>query len=153
MVAGSLREAPVSELDLTKRASFTYFYQEKLRFSDTDMIGHVNNVAFAALFESGRVNFTRNGPIQTLPPDTLMVMRRIEIDYRGELHWPAEVDIGSRLLRIGTTSATIGNGLFHGEFCAATSITILVLIDRVTRKATAIPGDVRASMEKYLSPG
>ena len=49
------------ELDLTNRASFAYWHREKLRFSDTDMIGHVNNVAFAALFESGRVAFTRAG--------------------------------------------------------------------------------------------
>ena len=34
--------------DLTSRATYAYWYQEKLRFSDTDMIGHVNNVAFAA---------------------------------------------------------------------------------------------------------
>jgi acyl-CoA thioester hydrolase len=138
-------------LDLTKRATFQYWYQEKLRFSDTDMIGHVNNVAFAALFESGRVNFTRSGPIEQLPADVLMVMRHIEIDYRAELHWPAEVDIGSCLLQIGRTSARIGSGLFHGPICAATSITTLVLIGRHTRKATPIPDNVRAIMERYLS--
>ncbi len=136
--------------DLTSRATFSYWYQEKLRFSDTDMIGHVNNVAFAALMESGRVNYTRSGVIQNLPDDVLVVMRRLELDYRAELHWPAEVDIGSVLLRIGKTSFTIGNGLFHGDLCAATAVTTLVVIGRETRRATEIPGAARTVMQQHL---
>ncbi len=142
----------MSDIDLTDRASFAYWYQEKLRFSDTDMIGHVNNVAFAALFESGRVNFTRSGVVENLPHDVLVVMRRLEIDYRAELHWPAAVDIGSRLLRIGRSSFTLGSGLFDGARCAATSVTTLVMIARETRRAALIPGVVRAGMETYLPP-
>ncbi len=137
--------------DLTDRSIYQHWYQEKLRFSDTDMIGHVNNVAFAALIESGRVNFTRSGVIENMPRDVLVVMRRIELDYRAELHWPAEIDLGSRLLRIGRSSFQIGNGVFHGTLCAATSITTLVVIDRKARRAAPIPDGVRAGMERYLS--
>ncbi len=138
--------------DLTDRATFSYWYQEKLRFSDTDMIGHINNVAFAAVIESGRVNYTRSGVIQNLPDDVLVVMRRIELDYRAELHWPAEVDVGSVLLRIGRTSITIGNAVFDGGLCAATAVTILVVIGRESRKPAEIPDAVRTGMEAFL-PG
>jgi acyl-CoA thioester hydrolase len=141
----------VTELpDLTNRDTYQYWYQEKLRFSDTDMIGHVNNVAFAALIESGRVNFTRSGVITNMPDDLLVVMRRIELDYRAELHWPAEIDLGSRLLRIGTSSFQIGNGVFHDTLCAATSVTTLVVINRHTRKSAPIPDQVRGGMMDYL---
>ena len=140
----------MTEPDLTSRATYAYWYAEKLRFSDTDMIGHVNNVAFAALMESGRVNYTRSGVIQHLPDDVLVVMRRIELDYRAELHWPAEIDIGSVLLRIGKSSFAIGNGLFHGDLCAATSVTTLVVIGRETRRAAPIPQATRAGMERYV---
>ena len=136
--------------DLTSRATYSYWYQEKLRFSDTDMIGHINNVAFVALMESGRVNFTRSGVIENLPNDVLVVMRRIELDYRAELHWPAEIDIGSVLLRIGNSSFAIGNGLFHGDLCAATSVTTLVVIGRETRRAAPIPAATRAGMERHV---
>ena len=140
----------MTEPDLTSRATYTYWYQEKLRFSDTDMIGHINNVAFVALMESGRVNFTRSGVIENLPNDVLVVMRRIELDYRAELHWPAEIDIGSVLLRIGNSSFAIGNGLFHGDLCAATSVTTLVVIGRETRRAAPIPAATRAGMERHV---
>ena len=138
-------------IDLTNRGVFQYWYQEKLRFSDTDMIGHVNNVAFAALFESGRVNFTRSGVIENMPEGVLVVMRRLELDYRAELHWPAEVDIGARLLRIGRSSFAIGNGMFNGETCVATAVTTLVMIDRRTRRSAPIPALVKAGMERYLA--
>ena len=140
----------MTQPDLASRATFPYWYQEKLRFSDTDMIGHVNNVAFAAMMESGRVNYTRSGVIRDLPDDVLVVMRRIELDYRAELHWPAEIDIGSVLLRIGGSSFAIGNGLFHGDLCAATSVTTLVVIGRASRRAVPIPDATRAGMERFV---
>jgi acyl-CoA thioester hydrolase len=136
--------------DLADRGTYGYWYQEKLRFCDTDMIGHVNNVAFAALIESGRVNFTRSGPLPALPDHLLIVMRRIELDYRAELYWPAAIDIGSKLLRIGRTSLAIGNGVFKGDLCAATSVTTLVIIDRIARRPAAIPDDVREGLLGYL---
>lgn len=139
-----------SEPDFLDRKTYPFWYRERLRFSDTDMIGHVNNVAFAALIESGRVHYTRSGVIQNMPDDMLVVMRRIELDYRAELHWPADVDVGSRLLRLGRTSFTVANGVFDGALCAATSITTLVVIGLSTRKPMPIPAIVRAGMQTYL---
>jgi len=137
-------------IDLTDQAVFQHWHQEKLRFSDTDMLGHVNNVAFAALIESGRVAFTHSGPILGMPREVLVVMRRIELDYRAELHWPADIAVGSRLLRIGTSSITIGNGVFRGDLCAATSVTTLVMIDRKTRRPTPIPDAMRERLASYI---
>ena len=136
--------------DLARRESYRYLFQDKLRFSDTDMIGHVNNVAFAALMESGRTNFTRSGVIENLPGDVQVVMRRIELDYIAELHWPAEIDIGCRLLRLGSSSFAIGSGIFYGDTCVASAVTTLVMIDRNTRKATPIPSVVRVGMQRHV---
>jgi acyl-CoA thioester hydrolase len=137
--------------DVTSRDAYSYWHVEKIRFSDTDMIGHVNNVAFAAFIESGRVAFTHSGVISGMPRELLVVMARIELDYRAELHWPGDIDVGSRLLRIGKSSFSIGNGVFKGQTCAATSVTTLVVIDRVSRKATPIPEPVRLSMAAHLA--
>jgi len=138
---------------MTSRDAYSYWHTEKVRFSDTDMIGHVNNVAFAAFIESGRVAFVHGGVIRRMPPELLVVMARIEIDYRAELHWPADIDVGSRLLRIGTKSFAVASGVFRGPLCAATSVTTLVVINRATRQSTAIPDAVRADMETCLNPG
>jgi len=138
-------------VDLTNKASFPFWYEEKLRFSDIDMLGHVNNVAYAALIESGRIAFFREGLGAPLPPGALTVMVRIEIDYRAELHYPATVHIGSTLMRIGRTSLVIGSSVFRGDLCAATSVTTLVLIDSKTRRPVAIPDEARAVLETHPS--
>jgi acyl-CoA thioester hydrolase len=135
------------EIDLTSRAVYTYFEAEKLRFSDTDMVGHVNNVAFAALLESGRTAFGQVHLHPHMPGGVLIVMARVEIDYRRELHWPATVDIGNRIVAIGRSSYAIGQGIFRGEKCFTTGRTTLVMINRETRKPSPLPDNFRAVLE------
>ena len=137
--------------DLTKRESFSIFEVEKLRFSDTDMIGHVNNVAYAALLESGRTAFSHAHLFPHILRGVLGVMVRVEIDYRRELHWPGKVDVGTRIVAIGRSSYAMGQGVFIGETCFATGRTTLVLIDRQTRRSTALPEGLRGVLEGLMS--
>ncbi len=133
----------MSDIDLTSRAAFAFFESEKLRFSDTDMIGHVNNVAFAALLESGRTAFAHYHLFPNMPEGYLAVMARVEIDYRRELHWPAMVDIGTRIVAVGNSSYTMGQGVFKDDKCVATGRTTLVMIDRSTRRSAPMPDGYR----------
>ena len=41
-------------LDLTRREIFRHFTPVTIRFSDTDKLGHVNNVSIASYFEASR---------------------------------------------------------------------------------------------------
>jgi acyl-CoA thioester hydrolase len=135
---------------LTNRATYRFWHKENLRFSDTDMIGHVNNVAFAALLESGRTAYTHGGDFPRFPAAGQVVMARVEIDYRMELHWPNTVDIGTRLLRVGNSSFVLGQGIFRGEDCVTTGRTVLVLIDKATRRSLPLPEDYRAALMGVL---
>ncbi len=132
-------------LELTKRERFSYFHREQIRFSDTDMLGHVNNVAYAAIVESGRIAYLRS-----VVSGLYTVMARIEIDYRAELHYPAEIDVGCTVLRVGRSSIVMGNGVFHGDLCGAAAVTTLVLIDKETRRSTPIPDEVRAKLDTLI---
>jgi acyl-CoA thioester hydrolase len=137
--------------DLTRRDTYRLFELEKIRFSDTDMIGHVNNVAFAALLESGRTAFGQTNLFPHMPAGLLVVMARVEIDYRRELHWPAVVDVGTRLIAIGRSSYVMGQGIFLGDQCVTTGRTTLVMIDRETRRSAALPEGYRAVLEGLLA--
>ena len=134
--------------DLADRARYGYWWRENIRFSDTDLVGHVNNVAYAALLESGRTAFTHETRFPRSPANAQVVMARIEIDYRRELHWPATVDIGSRITAIGNRSYRIGSGIFLGERCICTGLAVLVMIDRTTRRAVDLPDEYRAYLEQ-----
>ncbi len=140
-------------VDLASRAFYRYFDAEKIRFSDTDMIGHVNNVAYAAILESGRTAFAHELIFPHMPPGAMGVMARIEINYRRELHWPATVDVASRLLSMGRSSYVIGQGIFQDEICITTGRTTIVMIDRTTRKAVALPEPYRAQLQRLVDEG
>jgi acyl-CoA thioester hydrolase len=139
------------EFDLTLRSTFRVFEPEKIRFSDTDMIGHVNNVAFAALLESGRTAFGQTNLFPHMPKGFLVVMARVEIDYRRELHWPLTVDVGTRIIAVGRASYVMGQGIFRGDTCATTGRTTLVMIDRETRRSAPMPDDYRAILDTLLA--
>jgi acyl-CoA thioester hydrolase len=152
MAGGVLRADPEwgGVMELTDKAVYGFWYEEKLRFSDIDMLGHVNNVAYAALIETARLAYMVQGLGVPLPKGHLLVMVRIEIDYRAELHWPATVQIGSRLTRIGTSSIGIANGVFMGDLCAASSLTTMVLIDQGTRRPVPISAEARAVLGRQI---
>lgn len=141
----------MSDFDMTRRATFRIFESEKIRFSDTDMIGHVNNVAFAALLESGRTAFGHAHLFPHMPAGDLVVMARVEIDYRRELHWPAMVDIGTRIVAIGRSSYTMGQGIFREDTCFTTGRTTLVMIDRASRRPAPFPDAFRGVLEALLA--
>lgn len=117
----------MSEPDLTDSRTHDHWVTEHVRFSDTDLVGHVNNVAIAAFVESGRVAFA-SGLLAATGQRQGLTLRRVEIDYLSELHYPAQLDVGSCLLAIGRTSLTVGTGVFAGDRCAATARAVLVAV-------------------------
>lgn len=132
-----------AEFQLDRRASYKTWTYDKLRFSDTDLVGHVNNAVFATFFETGRVSFLYDEAEPYAPPGADFVVVRLVIDFRAELRYPGTVDIGTRVIRIGRTSFTMGQGVFRNERCYASGEATCVLIDGKTRRPIPLPEDVR----------
>lgn len=96
---------------------------DTVRFSDQDAVGHINNVAIAAYVESGRLAF---GRVVFAESNADFILARLVIDYLAEGHYPGEIKIGTRVLRIGRTSMTLGHGLFKDGECIATAESVCV---------------------------
>ena len=139
--------------DLTRRATFGLFTPVTIRFSDTDMLGHVNNVSAAAYFEAGRCELfyklMAEGGLTERGKEARIdfVLARVAIDYRKEFFYPGTVEVGSRFTRLGTRSITTGYGLFIGDTCHATAESVNVFFDLETRSSVAPPPAVRALLE------
>ncbi len=129
-----------------ERADFPFAVSERLRFGDTDMLGHVNNAVFATLFESGRVAFLFNPHKPLAPAGHHFVIARLSIDFLAELNWPGEVEVATGVARIGRTSITLRSAVFVGETCAATADSVIVLVDSTTRKAAPLPDATRSAL-------
>lgn len=135
---------------LRRRDPYAHWVQERLRFSDTDMVGHANNLAFAAFFETGRALLLRRFMESGAEPHALLVLAEMRMKYLGEMHWPAEIDVGTAISEIGARTCRMVQGLFDGERCVGIAESALVLIDEQTRKARVIPDDVRTVLETSM---
>ena len=148
--------ADQSTFDLTKRATFQMFTPVTIRFSDTDMLGHINNVATAAYFEAARCEIfyklmhdgglTKRGEKAKID----FVLARVAIDFKQEFFYPGTVEVGSRFIRLGNRSITSGYGLFIDETCHATCECVNVFFDLESRKSVAPPPKVRALLEAAI---
>lgn len=158
--------------DLTDRQTFTHWVTDRIRFSDTDAQGHVNNVAIAAYVETGRLMFGReivrettraqvtpgvtNGSSAPEPAtdedpteESGAVLAHLSIDYRQELFFPGTVDIGSRVVRIGRSSYMVGTGVFVDERCIATATGVIVTIS--AGHPAPIPPQTRQRLTELLT--
>ncbi|HLJ64547.1 MAG TPA: thioesterase family protein [Stellaceae bacterium] len=135
---------------LTARSAYRFWTSDILRFGDTDGQGHINNAVYATFCESGRVSLFHNEGRGLLAPGTNFVIARIELDYRAELHYPGRVDIGTSVLGLGRTSFRLGHAVFKGELCAATALSVGVVIDDRTRKSTPLPEKLRTWLETNI---
>ncbi len=126
---------PRSESWQCDRTSYPFSTVTETRFQDLDPLGHINNVAMAALFENGRVRFNRNLGLERREPGDRWLIASVAIDYVAEAHFPDPVEVLSGIGRIGTSSWDIYSAAFQGGVCVATCITTLV----VTSKTGAIP--------------
>lgn len=133
----------------TRPEDYRYWADERVRFYDLDLMGHVNNVAYTIYAESGRAAFLRHIGFWTETGRRQNVIARLEIDYRQELKYPNELKVGLRVLKIGGSSFTLGIGIFAGEACVATAQATLVRFDAETRKAIALDDQDRAILAPY----
>jgi acyl-CoA thioester hydrolase len=127
-------------------ADFAHRMTDNIRYGDIDIQGHVNNVVIAQFMESGRVGFSHDPVHGFSVPDAGFALRRIVIDYLAEMHFPGQVTIGTRVQRIGSTSLVLDHALFVGETCTATAESVMVLIDRNTRRPMPFPEKIAAKL-------
>lgn len=96
------------------------------RYQDLDIMGHVNNVAMAGIFETARVRFHRHLGRHPHDSGVRWLIAAVSLNYLQEAHYPADVVVGSAIGHIGNTSWTVMSAAFqHGE-CVATCDTVVV---------------------------
>lgn len=118
---------------------FPHRIVETLRFADTDRNGHITSSVFAICCQSGRLALLSDPAWAIQPPSSQFVLARLILDYRGEMHWPGAVEIGTRVERIGRSSVTLAQALFQNDRCVATAQSVTVLTHAMTRRARPIP--------------
>jgi acyl-CoA thioester hydrolase len=125
--------------------------RDKLRYGDTDRQGHINNAVFSTFLETGRVELLYDRTRKLVEPGTAFVIARLEMDFRAELLWPGEVEIGTRIASIGRSSVRLEQAIFQGGRCVASGITVMVQMDETTRKARPFSETVRQQLAQLAT--
>jgi acyl-CoA thioester hydrolase len=143
-----------NQLNPRDRASFNIWTSHTIRYNDQDPLGHVNNAVYSTFFEAGRTDFIKPMLDEIADETTTLdfVLARITIDFVQELGYPGSVDIGTRVLRLGTKSMTFSNAVFKSDAieCVATCDAVLVFFDIAQRHSVEPPARLRAMLEASM---
>ena len=124
----------------------------RLRFNDTDALGHVNNAVFAVMLEQGRAELVRAAGMGTHSTGHMIVIVRMELDFVAEMSWPGEVRIETEVARLGNRSFHLRQRLTEGDTLCGRAVTVLVMLDRTTRRALPLTDAHRAALTPWLAP-
>lgn len=134
-----------------RRDFYTHWITDRIRFSDTDQVGHVNNLAVAAYVETGRLYHSAEVLQPLLDDGDGFILARVEIDYLAELRFGGQVDIGTRLVRLGGSSLTVGSAVFGPDGrCVAVADSIVAHLG--PNGPTPFSAAVRRRLEGHLPP-
>ena len=132
-------------------ASYPVVDRIAARYGDMDANAHLNNLALEALHENARATMNRN-----LFPEAYragdrrlrLVTSQNTVHFLAEAHWPALIDTGAGVGRIGRTSYVASTGLFIDDRCIGVCDTVLVLVG--DDGPAPIPEEFRAALQTVL---
>ena len=121
------------------------------RFSDLDLLGHVNNVVYYDYLQESRLRLLTLLGREKVEAGPLVVAHQ-EIDYIAPL--PGGVDpviVETWIDKIGTSSFTVAAIVWDSDgTLAARASTVMVFFDRATEKSKPMSDQVRGWLEGGL---
>lgn len=119
----------------------------QLRWRDTDAFGHVNNVVFGSWIELARIAFLRGID----PPTGELILARLAIDFVAQVRFGADVEVETRVSRIGRTSIGVRHLVLANGEPAARVESVVVLYDYARDAKREIDEALRATLLRYAS--
>lgn len=132
---------------------YPYRQSDNVRFGDLDPNNHVNNASYSTYFESSRVALIRDPRFGLMPAGLSWVLAHLAIDFKAEVHWPGTVEFGLAVSRIGRSSVTYDQVVFHNGVCAAQATAITVLVNLRSRQPTPLSAEIVAKFQPWMRSG
>ena len=143
----------MSEKKLILREDYQKFYPLSTRWMDNDMFGHINNVIYYSFFDTAVTSFLiESGCLKLKNNPIVFYVVHTSCNYIYGLSYPEEIEAGLMLKKIGKTSITYGVGVFKkgAVSAAAYGEFIHVHVDRISKKSTPIPENIRQTIKSLM---
>ncbi len=130
------------------RSEFSFWWPVTVRWGDMDAMGHVNNIIYLQYLESARVGYFEGkcwNSRDTSPSRQGPVVASQTFNYRRQLHYPAEVEVGVACTEVRQRSFILSYGVFRkgSVELIGDGSSVLVWLDYAAGHAVEIPPDVR----------
>lgn len=127
----------------------------KVRYCETDMLGHVNNVSYFMYFEQGRIEYFENlGLFDSMfSSEKVAVVADLECQYLAQMYRSDKVNLHVRVASIGRSSLDVEYAVVVEDRLKAAGRGAIVLIDTPTGKSTPIPEEIREAIAAFEKDG
>lgn len=139
------------ERERLDQAVFPFSYAMATRYSDTDKLSHVNNVAVGDFLQEGRNRFIHAIELIRKGSRHDMVVGGLYVEYAGELFHPEPVEVFVGVLEIGRSSFRLGEVIRQGGRTAI--YAEVVQVAREGGRTAALPEEWREKLERALIAG
>jgi acyl-CoA thioester hydrolase len=131
-------------------------YACRVRFSDVDVYGHVNNVKYFEYYQEARLAFMSSLGRDRDPGDPAgfsIVVARLDVDYKRPILFRSEpYRIESWVSRVGTSSFDLAAQIMDGDALLSRAHAVLVAFDLAAQAARPLTDDERKRLESALEP-
>jgi acyl-CoA thioester hydrolase len=115
-----------------------------LRYSDMDVLGHLNNAVYATLFEAGRVAYVEQVLAETTPAGAGFVIVKLTVEFKAEARYPGTARIETAVTRLGGSSMVFAQTIQVGGKLVAAAESVCAVFDLTARRAIRAPKAMRA---------
>jgi len=119
-----------------------------------DSMGHVNNAKYLTYMESARIQlFAEVGLKGPMTPERHgFSLAAISCNYRREVKYPAQLELGTCVRKIGSSSFHLAHGFYFpgDDVVVADATAVVVWADYNVGRGIPIPPGLRGALERFL---
>jgi len=141
--------------EIPSKEHFKLTERVEVRWGDMDAMGHVNNAMYFTYLESARIHFFESlGLLSLLGEDGCGIgLVSASCNFRKEVRYPATLEIGTCVMRIGSSSFTLLHAFFDSESgqLMADGQSVVVWVNYGAGKSQPLPDALRARLLEHTA--
>jgi acyl-CoA thioester hydrolase len=135
------------------RDQFKYWKIVEVRWGDMDSQGHVNNAVYFTYLESARVELIRKTGFKGKQAGAAEgpALVSTSCDFKRQVVYPATLDVGARVERVGRRSFETSYGIFvhDTDQLVASARSVNAWVDYAAERAVELPDWFRVALAEY----
>jgi acyl-CoA thioester hydrolase len=131
---------------------FPLIVTTRVMWGDLDALGHVNNTRFFRWFEQARIEYFEKVAETALTGKSRIgpILAHTSCDFMRQVHYPEELEIGVRVVKVGETSVAMEYAIGAGDapdVALARGTAVLVMYDYASMQKVRVPDDLRKRID------